>query len=140
MPLHIKNSQNKLTFKNSLRNVILKTDSTFKKNFNYGNRRANILHCRLRNRASSLNYDLFCANLNDSPSCTCGFVCEDFYHYFFQCPLFTAQRNVLFQELYWYNNISSHTFKYGDIEIDEKSNFNLFHSIHKFIISSKRFK
>ena len=126
-------------FKNSLRKNILQCDATSKQYFNYGNRRANILHCRLRNRASSLKYDLYCANLSDSPSCACGFVCEDFNHYFFNCPLFDTPRQNLMDELTWYGNISCHSFKYGDTEIDENSNLSLFRSIQKFIINSKRF-
>ena len=41
-----------------------------------GHRKLNILHCRLRNLASSLIYDLFRANLTNTAECRCGNPCD----------------------------------------------------------------
>jgi len=60
---------------------------------NFGPRQANtcILHCKLRNRGSNLNYDLFCVHLVPSPVCDCGFISEDADHFLFRCPNFNDQ-------------------------------------------------
>ena len=139
LPQHIKNTESKSHFKSLLRKEILNTNIHNNIFTNCGNRSTNILHCRLRNRASSLNYDLFSANLVPDPVCQCGFACEDIYHYFFNCPNFHNQRITLLNELQWYNNISLETFMYGDPNLDDNLNNNLCQSIQKYISATNRF-
>lgn len=59
-----------------------------------GKRKFNILHTRLRHSCSSLNYDLYRVNIINDPSCACGNQCENATHYFFECSLYTRQRDV----------------------------------------------
>ena len=140
LPQSIRTIERKQTFKNSLRNIILITPTLrIKCYLNHRPRKTNILHCKLRNRASALNYDLFCAHLSNNPSCDCGFVSEDINHFFFYCPRYHQNRIILLNELYWYSNLSIETIKYGDPNLDEHSNIKLCTSVQKYIVSSKRF-
>jgi len=72
--------------------------------YNYGNRKTNILHCKLRNNCSSLHNDLFRVNFAASPQCRCGSPCENAYHYFLECCLCNEERRELFASL---SNINS---------------------------------
>jgi len=76
--------------------------SIFKNN---GERRVNIILCQLSNSCSNLNFDLYRDHLIDSPTCACSFEYETASHYFFNCPLYIEQRNILFTSL---NNFSNH--------------------------------
>lgn len=51
-----------------------------------------------KRNAVPLTVTLFIRNGIDSPSCTCGWF-EDTHHYFFKCPYFTNERNVLLASL-----------------------------------------
>ena len=108
-------------------------------NYFQGKRILNILHCRLRNRVSALNYDLFYANITDDPSCECGSACENAQHYFFECVRYVNQRHILFNDLSWYNNKNLNHFLFGDNNITVDENILLAKSIQKFIESTKRF-
>jgi len=55
--------------------------------FDIGNRLLNILHAKLRNNCSSLNYDLYRVNLIVSPTCRCGSYRENTHHYLLHCNL-----------------------------------------------------
>ncbi|MCG8032136.1 MAG: reverse transcriptase family protein [Candidatus Thiodiazotropha taylori] len=61
-----------------------------------GSRKLSILHCRMRNRCSNLNNDLFCNHLRDSPICECLEEMEDAEHFLFKCSLFHDQRIIMF--------------------------------------------
>jgi len=54
-----------------------------------------VLHCRLRSRASTLNYDLFRVNLVNDPSCSCRHPCEDAALFLLWCPKYTNSRLIL---------------------------------------------
>ena len=53
-----------------------------------GHRKLVILHARLRNVCSNLNYDLFRVNLTADPSCVCRKPCDNAFHFFFECPIY----------------------------------------------------
>ena len=55
------------------------------------NRRAQVLHTRLRTKCSSLNDDLFQKRINNSPLGLCGNV-ENTVYYFLRCQFDRAQR------------------------------------------------
>ena len=48
---------------------------------------------------SNLNSHLFAIQKVASPSCSCGYYNETINHYVLQCPNYTNQRNILFQNL-----------------------------------------
>ena len=136
----IRNSPSLNSFKLNVKKS-MKINSTLNKQFaSYGPRKLNILHCRLRNRASQLNYDLFRANLINSAECQCGHPCEDTYHFFITCPLYANQRTALFNELLWYDGtISVSILCNGDSHISIDDNFKVAKAVQTFIGRSGRF-
>ena len=79
---------------NTFKGFLNKDKSHIPKHFYVGNRKAQILHTRLRTNCSSLNLDLFVKNISDSPLCQCGSV-ENAQHYFFHCRKYQVQRTEL---------------------------------------------
>ena len=65
----------------------------------FGSKKGNILHTQLRNEMSRLNSHLYKTQYTDSPACPCGFRTESIRHFIFSCPIYTQQRNTLFNEL-----------------------------------------
>ena len=104
----------------------------------YGNRKAQMLHTRLRTGCSALNFDLFIKNISDSPMCVCGSI-ENVQHFFFHCNLFHRQRVLLLNAV---SNLCTPTVNVllqGDQSLTNETNANIFQHVHDFIISSKRF-
>ena len=75
------------------------------KYFYKGKRKLQVMHTRIRTNCSALNKDLFRKNIVDSPSCTCGAI-ENAYHFFFTCGRYTNQRNDLFHDFNFIQNIN----------------------------------
>ncbi|PJE78200.1 hypothetical protein CI610_02867 [invertebrate metagenome] len=108
--------------------------------YNFGDRKTNIIHTKLRHRCSALNYDLFRVNLINSPDCSCGNRCESAYHYFFECENYVNCRGILFDNLRNLNiNITLNALLYGNNLYADNVNLNIFRHVHYFIKSSKRF-
>ena len=60
---------------------------------NAKDRRAEIMHTRMRVGCSNLNEDLYQRNLNDTPLCDCGPDMEDTEHFILKCPKYEEIRN-----------------------------------------------
>ena len=117
-------------------NATIKT--SIPKYFYTGNRKTQILHTRLRTKCSSLNSDLYSKNITESPFCHCGQV-ENSHHYLFCCPLYTAQRNELFNAVSEYQTISLNLLLYGDASLPYTTNVLIFEKVQKYISDTKRF-
>ena len=65
------------------------------KMYYYGNRHNNRIHARLRMKCSILKDDLYKLHVMDRPLCMCGKSAKTAKHYFFQCKLYSNQRNIL---------------------------------------------
>ena len=136
---HIRNSPSNSIFK-----FLLKTKYSLPKPplyFSCGNRKANILHTRLRNNCSILKSDLYRCNLIDDCSCECNhFTVENVQHYFMNCNMYTMQRAILFSDIAYLGlepDIS--VILYGSTYHNYETNVRLFHSVQKFIVDTKRF-
>ena len=105
----------------------------------YGSRKLIILHTKIRNNNSSLNYDLCRFGLREDPGCRCGFQCENSFHYFLECPLFTQIRNNLFVILRIYGEISLDIIKYGSENLSVEENLEIFAAVHEYIRNSHCF-
>ena len=108
--------------------------------YTVGDRKANILHTRLRHRCSGLRGDLFRCNLLNISHCECGHETESVEHYLLHCNLYRVQRIRLF------NNILAlgiePTIKnmlYGKNSLDFDLNCTLFKCVQRYIIDTKRF-
>ena len=77
-----------LSIKSRTTNVIEKLPPYFE----IGQIKLIILHARLYNFWSYLNYDLFRVNLTADPSCVCGNPCEHAFHFFFEYPIYDMCR------------------------------------------------
>ena len=141
LPAEVKQSQTTHSFK-----YYFNKDKTSVPKYYYSkNRKAQILHTRLRTNCSSLNLGLFLKGITDSPMCRCGSI-ENSQHFFFHCPYYQQQRNAL-------QNVVS-TFKmlflpiidlllifflYGESSLSYDVNMIIFENIHRFILNCKRF-
>ena len=118
-----------------------------------GKKRPNLLLTRLRLNNSHLTGDVYRNNLTGDPSCSCGYRNEDRVHYLLDCPIFSALRNDLFQNVgaiispfvdvnlflnldrqYIINLLLS-----GCTDYDVQTNINISNAVQLFIIRSGRF-
>ena len=102
--------------------------------FYAGNRRAQVLHTRLRTKCSSLNNDLFQKRINDSPLCLCGNV-ENTDHYFLHCRFYHAQRAELIHEISQHTQV---TLQMNPL-LSLPTNTLIGEAVHTFITDTKRF-
>ena len=105
-----------------------------------GPRKLSVLHTRLRNNCSNLNFDLYSNHLSASPDCRCGAIPEDAEHYFFRCINFTEMRIKMFQELRRFHPLSLNLLLFGSDNLTYGENSHIFKSVQNFIKESKRFE
>ena len=108
------------------------------KYYNYGKRKEQILHTRLRLNCSSLNHHLFSKNIIDDPHCTCGDI-ESTSHFLLYCNNYSVIRQELVRAV---SNIATPSLKlllYGDTNLTQHENETIFKHVQKFVVSSKRF-
>ena len=123
------------TFKSALGTSIHKLPEYYL----YGKRKYNILHTRLRQTCSSLNYDLFRCNLVPDPSCNCGNACENAFHFFLECPLYLQQRTTMLNKLLHIQRINLDLLLSGDESKPLEYNQTIFQAVQQYIEESKRF-
>ena len=82
LPEQIRNTDNLSTFKHYLLTNYIST-IPFPKYFAQGNRQLTVLHARLRNVSSSLNFDLYLTRIRTDSMCDCGSEREDAEHFSF---------------------------------------------------------
>ncbi|MCG8032214.1 MAG: endonuclease/exonuclease/phosphatase family protein [Candidatus Thiodiazotropha taylori] len=123
---------------NSFKYYLSKDRRKVPKHYYHGNRKAQVLHTRLRTGCSSLNIQLFMKNIIDSPLCPCGSI-ENPQHYFFHCGLFQAPRTILLNAVEMIQTPSLNLLLYGDSGLSHEANCLLFEHVQKFIVQTKRF-
>lgn len=107
--------------------------------YSTGKRQDQIYHTRLRTGCSALNQHLFSKNIVPSPLCVCGVV-ENTHHFFFDCTLY---QNIRHEMLASISNIATPTLQtllYGNPELSDENNRNIFLTVQSYIRKSKRFK
>ena len=104
-----------------------------------GNRKFNIIHARLRHNCSILNYDLFRCNIVEDPSCRCGNPCENVFHFFMECPLYSQARDSLFNDTVATSNVNLNTFLFGNALLSLDDNSIIFKAVQRYIRDSGRF-
>ena len=110
--------------------------------FYHGDRKAGIIHARLRLLCSSLNDHLFSQlHVIDDPNCICGNLRETTRHYLLDCPLYHTERQAMLLAL---NNLGFEAtlpnILYGNDSFTCDVNKKAFEAIHTFILGSGRFK
>ena len=104
--------------------------------FNFGSRKGQILHSRLRLGCSALNHDLHRRSLIESPMCQCGAL-ETVDHFLLRCPNYHQLRL-----LYFANSpcpLTTSNLLYGNDRLTMDQNKSLIVEVQKFILASKRF-
>ena len=104
--------------------------------FYVGNRKAQILHTRLRLHCNSLNSYLFNNHITDNNTCLCGDV-ENAEHYLLKCVNYTDIRNNTIGSLTIPYNIE--TLLKGCNLYSEADNRDIFLAVQNFILKSNRF-
>ena len=99
-----------------------------------------LIHTKLRYNYSILNYDLFRFNLKDNPGCACGFECENVFHFFLECPINEHIRNTLFLILQIYGAMDIDIILYGNKNLTEAQNVDIFTAVQTFVRNSHRFE
>ena len=87
---------------------------------------------------SALNSDLFRKNIVNSPHCTCGAI-ETRTHYLLNCPHYNIPRQRHIFALNLPIPLSTELLLVGSNELTINQNTEIFLSVQKFILSSKRF-
>lgn len=123
---------------NSFKQQFLNADSAKPSYYCVGNRLGQIYHARLRMDCSSLNSHLYRKNIVDSPNCICGDQ-ETTTHFFFNCPRHNALRHRFIFSLTPPVRLTTNILLFGSDELTIAQNTDIFLSVQKFILSSKRF-
>ncbi|MCG7867669.1 MAG: hypothetical protein JAY74_15080 [Candidatus Thiodiazotropha taylori] len=124
-------------FRNSLKTSLFPKITTLSIK---GDRYLSVIHCRIRNCCSNLNYDLFRNHLKVSPLCSCNTDNETSTHYFFECPLYDIQRLTFFRRTRHYHPLSLNTLLFGKDTLTKSDNDTLFLEVLGFIKNTGRFR
>lgn len=131
----IRNAPTLSQFKRNLRQLPVKPHA-----FQTSKQRAlDIMLTRIRHNSSSLNGHLYRVNIVTSPKCQCGSSIEDTQHYFFNCPRYTDQRNILVTTLNFLANLNIDILTYGNSELDSNTNIKIKEAVLKYIRDTQRF-
>ena len=132
LPNNTKNSPSLNTFKHELNNDLPKVPNYFF----VGNRKAQILHTRLRLGCSSLNSDLYNNHVSDSCLCMCGSQ-ETAKHFLLECNTFNHIRNTTINTLIIAFDVD--ILLKGCPLYSDEVNEQIFLVVQSFIIQSNRF-
>ena len=80
--------------------------SSVPKHFPVAERKLSVIHARLRNDCSDLNYDLYLNHMTNNIVCFCGNYIEDAEHYLYKCKLYKDQRLKLVHNLHDYQPLN----------------------------------
>jgi histone H3/H4 len=108
--------------------------------YSTGNRRNQILICRLRVGNADLNSNLFERNMADNSTCACEEEDETTEHFLINCELYNDQRQTMLQELGLNpQEITPDLLLRGSSDLSERRNKCIIEATQKFISKSGRF-
>jgi hypothetical protein len=122
-------------FKDKLREEIAKTPSYYYE----GERKLQILHCRLRVKNADLNGNLHSKGMKESPECECGEENETSNHYFMDCPIYDVERTRMAMSIPDGIDATTELLLNGDPSLPEEVNCALFRAAQEFIRETGRF-
>jgi hypothetical protein len=136
LPTEIKESKSVNSFKHAL----LKKKDRPPPLYYLGKRWVSAHHSRLRIGCSALRFDLFDQlKVVPDPLCACKGGIENAIHYFYDCPVYASERLVMMDNLYKISKFNIGTLLYGDKNLSESENKEIFKCVHTYIESTKRF-
>jgi len=133
-----KNSENLNSFKRKLNSIY--KGSNVPSFFITGDRYYSVIHCRLRNKCSNLNFDLYTNHLRDDPFCEYCNEPEDSEHFLLRCRRYNDARLIMFQNTRPYHTLSTIKLLYGNPMLNDKENAIIFKEVQRFIKSTGRFR
>ena len=136
LPSSVRNSDDIDSFKGKLDKGKPKTNELFY----IGNRKANILHAKLRMGCSQLNNDMHKIGIVSSPACACGAQVETSFHYFFECGKYVTERDILHQKIISIAPFTLQTLMFGSKRCSKAENRIIFESTQTYILNTNRFK
>lgn len=109
----------------------------------YGfSRKLGIIHAQFRMNCSNLNGHLFSLHVIDDPTCICSNEIENCEHFFFHCHMYIAQRENFLASIREVCNgcpITVNLLLFGNEDLSEVINLQLFALVETFIFDSNRF-
>ena len=136
LPSNVRNSDDVDTFKRKLDKEKPKVNDLFY----IGNRKANILHAKIRMGCSQLNHDMHKIGIVNSPACACGAQVENSYHYFFECGKYMAERDILHLQILSLAPFTLQTLLFGHPKCTKSENRSIFEITQTYILTTGRFK
>ena len=133
LPISVQQSTSLSVFKRSLS----LSDSKVPAYYYFGERNAQVIHCRLRLEMSNLNNDLVNRHLSTDPKCSCGYSRETADHYLLHCPNYINIRARTILTLPS-SQTNIRTLLYGNLDLRLPENKHIFLTVHEFIKLSKR--
>eukprot|EP00745_Piridium_sociabile_P003127 TRINITY_DN11889_c0_g1_i7.p1 TRINITY_DN11889_c0_g1~~TRINITY_DN11889_c0_g1_i7.p1 ORF type:complete len:377 (-),score=26.29 TRINITY_DN11889_c0_g1_i7:46-1176(-) len=122
-----------------LKNFLRKNDSKIPPYYYYTGKRAEqIIHCRLRQGMSNINFDLYNRHLTSNPACACGYPRETAEHYLLHCQQLSALRNETILTLPL-NFRPIQTLLFGNGMLTVTENELIFQTVQDYIRRSGRF-
>lgn len=103
------------------------------------NRKAEIIHCKLRLEISDLNSDLYKRHLTGDMSCLCGSPIENAHHYLVECPLFDQLRLTTINQIPNFPHVPTKQLTNGSADKSLHENYEIFEKVQDFITLSGRF-
>ena len=138
LPENIKSITSLSAFKSNVKKMFPST--TVPKYYSIGKRQFSIIHTRLRNKCSDLQFDLYNNHLSNNGMCVCGYGLEDCEHFFFRCHIFYQQRILLFRQLRIHHPLNLNILLYGSNHLSVVENSNIFLAVQSYIRDSGRFE
>ena len=77
-------------------------------------------------------------NIIDNNMCQCGKT-ETAYHFFFECPLYTINRNDLQIETMFLHSLTLNIILNGDIALSAQRNIEIHSAVSKYTMKTNRF-
>ena len=99
------------------------TDIHCSKFFHYRQKAPTFHHCRLRNKCSNLNNDLFNNHLRYTTACECGSEREEVEHYFIAGNIFVQQQTDLLHGTHTFHSLNVRVLLYGSASDDSEELF-----------------
>jgi len=137
---NLRNLESFSAFKNSLIKKSNSNATNVPSVYLSGQRYLSVLHARIRNYCSDLNYDLFSNHLRDDPFCNCILhEYETAEHFILKCGFFKDQRLTLFQATRQFAPLDINILLFAKIDLTHDQNVIIFSAVQDFIRQSKRF-
>ena len=133
----LRNSSTLASFKYQLKN--LQNNSKVPHYHIVGNRYLSVLHARIQNNCINLSSDLFMNHLSPSSMCRCSDESGEAEHFFFRCSNYNYDSVTLFQSTRNYHPLNINILMFGDENLTDENNINIFTAVQTFIKDTRRF-